>query len=265
MEPTRVFSPFGLEGPKVVLFGKKTGNWNMSRLQSDWQSDSGLYFRLSHLADKFGFRQIFVPTPTDCNTIIANPCDFQINANQGACTLEVMRGAMSDGMILPKRSVGAIASADCPTIILYCPVMKYIIVGHGGSKSLVDVQHVFEGKPLRRHPSVVDAMMEKAKRYCFCSPQVFVTCGIQKYYWPALAQHLLMGEVGSRATSGNDVNLTVLIADQFALHGVDGVMTDTIDTFSDPEGEDDHLWHSYRRGNTPEEKAGRNLVLVVNR
>lgn len=266
MEPTMLFYPFGSEGPKVALFGKQTGDWNMNRFQKtgDHLSNPGLYFRLGQLSAKFGFKEVFVPKPTDCNTVISNRSDFPISIHNGAGSLIIRRGVRSDGMILFPCSVGAIASADCPTIIAFCPTMQIAIVGHGGSKSLVDVRYIFEGQPPRKYPSVVDAIVAKTRECGFCTTRVFVTCGIRKYFWPKLASHLSHTEVGQRSVAGDIVDLKVLIADQFTAHGVSGVVTDIVDTYDDKD-KGNHQWHSYRRGQTAIEKAGRNLILVVNR
>lgn len=266
MEPTKIFLPFGLEGPKVALFGMNTGDWNMNRFQNRQQYDRGLYFRLRQLAETFRFEEIYIPTPTECNTRIASVEDFPENINGGPQSLRVMRGVCADGVVLPKGKTGAIASADCPTIVVYCSVTKGVIIGHGGSKSLVDVQHVLEGKPERKYSSVVDAMMDGVKRHGFRSPTVFITCGIRRYRYPELADYLSGTVEGSRSAMDDPIiHLHLLIADQFSAYGVDSVFVDTIDTYGDLSDGVGYTWHSYRRGRTPEEKARRNLVLVVNR
>ncbi len=261
MRPTMLFSPFGKQSPRVVLFGQNTGDWNMSRLQNSNQFDEGLYFRLSRLSGMFGFDKIYIPTPTECNTMIASPSDFVENINSGPRSLQVMRGVKADGMVLQSGSTGAIASADCPTIVAYCSVAKTVIVGHGGSRSLIDVHHVLDHKPPREHGSVVDVMVSTMASHGFRSPQIFVTCGIRGYMWPHLAAHI--GPKYSKSAHGCIIDLKMLIAEQFAVHGINEVTMDTIDTKQDFEA-GCYTWHSHRRGETETEKAARNLVLIVN-
>jgi hypothetical protein len=136
-------------------------------------------------------------------------------------------------------------------------------MAHAGAKSLVDPSHFIEGQ-LPRNPgtvvdSVVSAMMS---RRCSWS-QIFVTCGIERYYHPALAKHIFTGVPNCSVVHGEVVYLKHLIAEQFKSRGFGGAITDFIDTLTNRDKED-YLWHSYRRGQTPQEKAGRNLVLVVN-
>lgn len=266
MEPTVLFHPFGHDGPRVAVFGAQTGDWSMKRLQEKGDQVNEPYARLNRMAKKFDFKRVFIPSPTDCNTLIAEPENFTVGIHNGPCSLEIRRGVMADGVVLRKGHSGAIASADCPTIIAYCPVMKTAIIGHGGSKSLIDVQHVLYGKDTRTFSSVVDAIVSKMDDNNFCCPQVFVTCGIRNYHWPSLATHLSSSYLYRGAVNGKtSINLIRLIADQFASHGIKSdVTTDTIDTFSDMSGYKDYKWHSHRRGTTDAEKSRRNLVLVVN-
>lgn len=264
MEPTITFRPFGLEGPRVLLFGKPTGDWNPSRLRNGYNADQGLHFALSRLGEKYGFTKLFFPKPTECNAQLVTETGFTESVMNGACGLQVMMGVCADAMVLSHGSAGAIASADCPTIITYCPTTKKVIMAHAGAKSLVDLSHFIEGQPARNPGTVVDSVVKEMMVSCCSWSQVFITCGIERYHHPALARHIFTGVPDCSAVHGEVVYLKRLIAEQFKSRGFGGVTTDLIDTLTDRDKKD-YLWHSYRRGKTPEEKAGRNLVLVVNR
>lgn len=269
IRPTQLFKPFGEEGPKVVLFGKKTGNWNMSRLQKkgDHLSDPGLYYRLSFLSEVYRFSKIAVPIPSDCNTEVHSLIDFPVSIQNGAGSLTVMRGLRADGIILQKGLTGAIASADCPTIIAYCPVGKTTIVAHGGSKSLIHINHILNPNITPREPrSVVDQVVSKTQFCGFCQVKIFITCGIsgQNYSYPELVP-FVKNTFGDNCVANDGIDLKKIIAMQFAKYNITDVMVDCIDTYDDVDGVGDFVWHSYRRGwSKSEEKRGRNLVLVVN-
>ena len=82
MEPTRSFAPFGTAGPKILLFGKNTGDWNLAHLQleGDHRKVPGLYSRISQVSLRYQTGKIFAPIPTNCNTIVRNPYDFTAEA-----------------------------------------------------------------------------------------------------------------------------------------------------------------------------------------
>lgn len=264
MEPTKIFRPFGLEGPKVLLFGRQKGDWNPSRLRNGYNADRGLHFALSSLGDRYSFKKLFFPKPTDCNARLVMERDFTQSVSSGPCSLQVMMGVSADAVMIHRGSAGAIASADCPTIITYCPTTGVVIMAHAGAKSIVDVPHLIDGQPARNPSTVVDSVVA-AMVGGHCSwPQVFITCGIERYHHPVLAKHLFTGVPTDPVVHGEIVYLKRLVAKQFSDRGFGGVTTDFIDTQTD-KNKKEYLWHSYRRGVTPEEKAGRNLVLVVNR
>lgn len=262
MIPTRIFWPFGGEGPKVVLCGKGTGNWNHSRFQGvgDHSSDTGLYFRLNTLAKNFLVGSIALLSPQECNTKILKSDEFPRHIQDGPCGVLLRKGEMADGMILPQHYAGAIASADCPTIVML--VGELVIIAHAGSKSLIDTEHVLYNSPARKYPSVVNSMMDVLRRNDLpWEPKVFITCGIsaKNYRYPELAP-FVKDNFGSACVTGGGIDLKKIIAVQFEGYNVTEVLTDSIDTYEDEESRGCPRWHSYRRDKTP----ARNLVLVVN-
>lgn len=251
MKPTRCFSPFGSDGPKVLLFGKETGDWNTNRFQQegDHLKIPGLYFRFNGLAERYHFPSILMPTLTDCNAEICNPKDLAVNIQNGVGSVVLQKGVKADGVVLPHGLSGAIASADCPTIIAYCSTGKVAIMAHGGYKSVV--------------AGVVDAIVQKTREYRFTEMNVFLTCGIAGHNYERMDVAPIMPE--RECVVGNFVDLRKLICLKFHRHGIYDITADTIDTYGDRNGGSEHIWHSYRRGETPTEKARRNLVLVVNK
>ena len=263
-EPTMLFRPFGIEGPKIVLFGEKTGDWNPVCFQEpgDHKRNTGLYFRLDNLSHQYGFRQIAMPTLTDCNTKVCCREDFAVSIQDGFGTVVLERGVRADGMILEHSFTGAIASADCPTIVVCCPTSKSVIVAHGGCKSLIDVNHILFYNPPRENESVVDEIMKMAKLYRFCQVKVFITCGIsgKNYAFPDLIQAVTDRFGKDCVSDGSGIDLKKVIAKQFSRYNVLDITTDILDTYGDCNIKGEPLWHSYRRNKTPE----RNLVLVIN-
>lgn len=266
MEPTICFTPFGSDTPRIALFGKQTGNWNPSCFQdgATWQSNPGLYSRFNSIAGRYRFSEILIPSPNGCSTLICDKKGFSTEINNGIGSVRVKRGAQVDGVILA-RATGAIASADCPTIVVYCPVIRHVIFAHAGSKSLIDIDHVLHGQSARPNKSVVDEIMKVAKNYSFYKVKVFITCGISGpcYHFPELV-HSVRTTFGHACVAGDGIDLKKIIAQQFFQYGVMDVLTDNINTYADKDGKGEFLWHSYRRGKTEEEKRGRNLVLVMN-
>lgn len=268
MEPTAIFTPFGREGPKVVLCGARTGDWDFSNLQKtgDHKKCHGLLFRLNQLAERYNFPEVLVPTPTDCNCEICHLADFTARIQTEVGQVVLRRGARADGVVLSRQSAGAIASADCPTIVAYCHMVRTVIIAHGGCKSVIDHDHVLRGNPPRKNKSIVNSLMEVAvKKYGFHYTQVFITCGIsgEYYTFPELALHVIK-EFGADCIHGTSgIDLKKIIAKQFLKDYGIHCVADLADTFTDKQP-DGYTWHSYRRGKTPAEKAQRNLVLVVN-
>lgn len=269
MEPTAIFTPFGREGPKVILCGVQTGNWGDVRdicKSGDHKKHPGLFFRLRELAEKFRFPTVFIPSPTMCNTEICFQKDFTNEIRDGVVDPTLWRGSVADGVVLSKGMAGAIASADCPTIVAYCHMAKTVIIAHGGCKSVIDHEHVLRGNNPRKNKSVVNSLMEVAVNKCgFRYTQVFITCGIsgEHYPFPELGLHVIK-EFGNDCIYGTSgVDLKKIIAKQFLKdYGIQCTM-DFVDTVADRQS-NGYTWHSYRRGKTPTEKAQRNLVLVVN-
>ena len=256
----RTFQPFGPRGPKVMVFGRPA-NWSMNRLQKegDHQSETGLYFRLCRLGEEYHFPQLLAPSPVEFNTKICTLEDLGVRIQNGACSVTIHRGYNADGVLLRHGQVGAIPTADCPTIVAYCQTTRQAIMAHAGLGSLVDLAHLKGGQPLREHWSVVDALMQKSLDLGFLTTQVFVTCGIKEYQHRDLAPLLIRYYPDTRIVEGSYVDLRLLIREQFAAHNIYTVTYDGIDTYHD-RFHGQFMWHSYRRDRTPE----RNLVLVLN-
>ncbi len=273
IEPTQLFRPFGEGGPRIVLFGKETGNWSMNRLQEkgDHISEPGLYSQLSRLGQQYYFQDLLAPSPVHFNTTICGSSDLSTVIQNGAGSVRIFRGCQADGVVLRYGQVGAIPTADCPSIVVYCQTSRLAIIAHAGAGSLVDIDHILHGKPARQHPSVVDAIVEKAKETGFVSMQVFVTCGIARYQHSELANFLRWTKEGRRSVLKVEnewfIEMKTLIADQFAFrHEVTEVWVDTIDTFHEVKEDKEYRWYSYQREKqrSEKEKAKRNLVLVLN-
>jgi hypothetical protein len=226
---TVVFRPFGEEGSKVVLCGKNTGDWNVNGLQEeeDHKSFPGFFFRLNGLAERFHFLDVLMPVPTDCNAVICCPQDLTTRIQDGVGSVILHRGINADGVILPVGSTGAIASADCPTIIARSSV-GVAIIAHGGMKSILN--------------GVVNAIVRKAEEYNFTRMKIFITCGIAGYNFQ---RSDVASGLPRECVIGNDgVDLKKLIVTKFREHNIHDVFVDTVDTYGDTDGRGNPLWHS---------------------
>ena len=248
MKPTIVFRPFGENGPKVALYGCDSGDWNVNGLSKsgDHVCRPGLFFRLNRITETFCLSKILMPSPINCNAKICNPEDLTVGIQKEIGSVALIRGVDADGVVLHPGLTGGIATADCPTIIAYCRVSGTTIMAHGGMKSITN--------------GVVDSVIKKAEELRLGEIKVFITCGIAVHSYERVD---LAPSLPRECTIGNFIDLRKLISEKFNRYGVYDVTTDTIDTFGDRRGTE-FLWHSYRRGKTPADKAGRNLVLVVN-
>lgn len=253
MIPTQRFTPFGDEGPKILLFGKQTGDWNPTNLQDNYQQQPGLYSRFSQVAARNHVSEIQLPTARNCNARIVSVQDYPVSIHNGATSVILKRGVEADGMILLYGQAGAIASADCPTIVVYCPVSRSVVMAHSGFRSIQN--------------GVVEAVADAIGRLRFNGYNIFVTCGIGVEYYERVDVAASLPE--RECVVGNNVDLRKLIAARFRTKGIGNVLFDSVDTYGEVgrfNGETGrHVWHSYRRAKTPAEKMGRNLVLVVNK
>jgi len=260
MNPTCIFKPFGPTGPKIVLGGISTGDWRISSLQKNLESNPGLYHRFCVLGTHFGFSKLLAPLIGDCDAEVCEISELPTIIQGTAGSLPIYRGCKADGMVLRYGCAGVIASADCPTAIISCLETRIVIMLHCGLASLVDIDFLKNGVPTRKYFSVVDAGMEKVKSLRLTNPQVFITCGIKTYERKDIA-NVLRKKMITQGVDGSNVDLITLIKERFARYGINNITRDTVDTFNEKSESGRHLWHSYRRNR----KSCRNLVLVVNK
>lgn len=247
VEPTLEFRPFGDSGPKVLLFGKQTGDWNMSCFSppGNYLHSPGLYSRINWIASKNYVSEICTPNPAGCNAILCSFRDHTFRVQREANSVILNRGIEADGMVLHRGQSGALATADCPTIVAFLPASGIVIMAHAGMQSLMN--------------GVIDSVMKAVyKNSSAVGMRVFITCGIagSNYERRDMAQSLPK----ECLVDGTRVDLRKLACTKFQAYGVKNITGDLVDTFGD-RNNGNHLWHSYRRDRTPT----RNLVLVVNK
>ena len=223
-----------------------------------------MYNRFARIAEDALIPGICLPDPRSFNTVICSSKDLT-QGIQGNCNEVVLYcGVMADGVVINPGQAAAIASGDCPTIVAYASGARVAIVAHAGLGSLID-EGLWAGKaPTRTHFSVVDAIVDAAKRHGVVKPdflEVRVVCGIGpgRYERKDLAGKIRA--VWPTCVDGQNVNMAKLITLQFERHGVLSVASDQVDTYGDQGVDGKPLWHSNRRDRNG---SGRNLVLVVN-
>lgn len=263
---------------EVRCYGRETGNWAFrgDTPAAAEAANQGILAKLSRAVEKGVV--VLAPRAMQFNAAIVRP-----DALKDGWRPWLRRGAVADGTVLDRTGLAfAIASGDCPTLVL-CDLRSGLVVAtHAGRDCLFDRRAWLDGAPPRRDASVVDAAMRVLREHGAEADDIraFIACGIgpsmffhrsggrgvqeaknarmTTYFTRMWGPSCIMG----RPAEGR-LALTEIIRGQLADHGVHPahVAFDGTDTYGDTGRWGTPLWHSHRR----DADGRRNLVLVVRR
>lgn len=260
---------------EVLCFGAATGNWAMkgTMLEENERFNPGIVGRLRGLLDRHRIGRLYLPSPGRFNGRMARAEELSVSWMDGL----MFRGAYAEGVALEKigEAVG-VASSDCPTIIARNASSLLAAAAHAGRESLYDQAHLYSGSPVRKHASVVDAILETLAPGGRGKDDVWahVTCGIG----PMAFEHRLDDPVhgdhnrrlrayvterwGAQCAGDRWFSLGAIITAQFRAGGVpnERISHRHDCTYSHKDGNSPR-WHSHRR----DKDGKRNFVLAIRR
>lgn len=102
---------------------------------------------------------LYAPITSSNNGTIAPQSQFHIIDNT-ISALQIYSGVEAGGCIIPKGSAAVFKTKDDPVVVFSDPVTDTMMAVRTGVPSLIDLGQVFEGKPSRRHFSVIDSAIE---------------------------------------------------------------------------------------------------------
>lgn len=252
----------------------------------DWKlSDRSTVATISMAAHMSGVCQVYSPNISQFNARICKHDELTEDVTTGIVDAKVpiFRGAHADGVIIGRRSACFLATADCPTVIMWSHAKPNLVCLHAGLRSLVDFRRVEEGASNRVHESVIDASLELFGRDNAHKVHVHALCGIAADNYSFPEDHADWGGFNRKllkalremsngyadgAVNGNSISLPLLIRAQCMARGVraDRISWDTIDTYSDRDHIGGYRWNSHRmERNGVSSVYGRNNGVLVSR
>lgn len=263
---------------EVRCFGRKTGDWTLKPTAMEAErGNPTLLQRLAYLREHYECGRIVIPNPSLFNSAIVHSRDN--NAwNEEWLYGHVVRGPYADAVVFTEGTQSfAVASADCPTVILNAPDKGITVAAHAGRDSLFDRSFVLEGVRIKNRGSVIDEMVHACMAYGADprSLRAFIACGISgarfshhtdnPEHGPAnvkIIEHFVR-EYGKDTVlhpKHGTISLLATIRSQLRSHSVrdDRIGHDAADTYGDLDTDGAPVWASQRR-----DGKGRNLVLVT--
>ncbi len=260
----------------VWVFGayRHWGYKGSSSVEID-QNNPGIVLDLQSIFSKLRMDRVVSPVPA-FNARVVGEGDLKDEVMVG-----LWRGERADGTVIhTPGTTFAIASADCPTTVLYDPNRKILAALHCGREALIDKNLVQTGEKGREFPSVINAATDIMMRVHQTIPMNllgFVLAGIgpDNFEHPTvdhpyavqnarLITHLQNEHMSFKNKVVPDpvlgkIDLFKLIKRQLAGRWVysRNIETDGVDTATDVDTDGNYLFHSNRR-----DKTMRNLVLV---
>jgi copper oxidase (laccase) domain-containing protein len=237
-------------------------------------NNPGITWDLMNLFASLGINHVVSPIPAFNAEVVAED-DLQENLIPG-----MFRGLRADGVLIHRPGTTfAIASADCPTTVLYDPVKKVLAALHCGRDALLDRTLINTGIKGRNFGSVITAVTHKMMIDHQTFPpslQAFVAAGIgaDSFEHPTVdhpyaeQNAMLIDHLENRYRSfepivtdrvNGRISLNRLIERQLCGRFISPskIEFDGVDTATDVDKDGVHLFHSNRR-----DKTKRNLVLV---
>ncbi len=208
-------------------------------------------------------RRMYAPNPSTFNRRIAGRGEFNHFLRNETGDREILLGAMADGVEIKRGEAVLIASADCPTTVLWDKHGNRVLVLHTGRECLINLKD----ENFNPKDSIIfEAVKAMGGRAPYL--RAFITCGIKACHFSHPLDHprygaknrLLIETVrkcwGDRCIEGDPqegcLSLSELIRSQLEHAGVNpqNIHTDGFDTFSDKDEDNSPRWHSYRRDRT---------------
>lgn len=279
------YSLFNLHALATVFGASRNWNYAGASAAEMEVKNPGIVEAFTEARRVAGAKLVYAPKPA-FNARVVHPEDLPLELLPG-----FFRGADADGVILRPGQSYALASADCPTVIIFDPVSQQLAALHLGRDAAIDRGRI-EGKEPREFESVIDAAiaeMELGGMTDRSDLRGFVVAGIGYEYFTHPITDLVDGEINPYAERNRaliadlqerydhagdgpfptvvrdvalgQIDLTALIARQLAAHGIIvdlGRDSDGVDTHTDTYPDGRHVYHSNRR-----DKVARNLVLVT--
>ena len=255
---------------EVLCFGAATGNWAMKGMtpEENERFNPGIVGRLRAVLDRHRVCRLYLPSPGRFNGQLARSDELSVSWMGG----RAFRGAHAEGVALEKigEAVG-IASSDCPTVIARNARSLLAVAAHAGRESLYDLAGLYSGNPVRKHGSVVDAIVDTLGADGLWA---HATCGIG----PMAFEHRLDDPVhgdrnrrlrayvterwGASCAGDRWFSLGAIISAQFRAKGVpnERISHRHDCTYSHKDGNSPR-WHSHRR----DKDGKRNFVLAIRR
>lgn len=267
--PTQSHILFG-GAVEVHCFGTRYGDWSLrgANPEEAEKSNPGILTRLMALSYEYGCT-FHAPNPGMFNGRVV-----ELEELKEAWIPRVLyRGTLADGAVLrhPDQAF-AVASADCPTAVLYRPDTGAVVAAHAGRDSLWQNEsngrrHLITGMLNR-----LDAFDERVRGFIACgicpshflhSPRDPVHGERNRQMLEAFASYALSFPSRAVGASSGHLRLAEAIREQLYCFGVplDNVGYDGSCTYGDQGPDGEPLWHSHRR----DHGGKRNLVLVIRR
>ncbi|MFZ3044262.1 MAG: hypothetical protein WA058_04130 [Minisyncoccia bacterium] len=146
-------------------------SWSLKPLQK--KEDIVVHFRLAKvLSDTFyalRVRDAFAPNVAPANARIVGSSQLTDAIELGAAMLHRNQELPADGMFLRAGQSFVMSAAGCPLII--AGARGVMVIAHAARDSLVD-RGALQGKPTRKHLSVVNAIIEELGRYNILAPEI---------------------------------------------------------------------------------------------
>lgn len=232
-------------------------------------------------ANELGVKWLLAPRPAEFNARICRSSELSEEI-QVTDHISIWRGQMADGCDIPAGSAFAIASADCPTIIVSDYRTGMTVGAHAGLRSLVDFGR-YHASPIspRRNGSVISAIMERFREVhvALDGLQVHIVCGVpeDRFIDPLRFDPCFEDAAWRRTLAYREltryqacsepepaqiakVSLLAIIRTQLQSHGIPLVRISTteLNTYDERDESGQYRWWSFERGDIHQ----RNLVLV---
>ncbi len=268
--------PFRDSPVQIFVGGRRSGDWRIY----NHAEDSNPLMKLAALAASCDSTELLLPDVRPSNGLVVDADGLSELMPRISDLVSVRTGREADGVIVEEGASAALATGDCPTVVMWAEGQGFAVVAHAGRQSLIGSFSDMPGVGLmtgkRLDQSVIARMVACfIRRKCaLASVHAFITLGIGGPSFSHSMSHpdfrgangRMIGFVRTHYgkscildTREGTLSLHRVIKAQCALLGIPrkNVVSDGFDTATDREADDSFRWWSNRRG-----EKGRNLVFV---